>query len=72
LDTVPILISALMQINFGITLLVAPARMADLWPWIMPPLTARVLGAITLVSVPMAVLAVIVNHRPLRLKYGFV
>src|SRR3984957_14711122 len=58
----PILISTLMQINFGITLLVAPARMDDLWPWVMSPLTARVLGAITLVSVPMAILAIAVNR----------
>lgn len=49
-----VLISALMQLAFGITLLIDPARIAEVWPWSMPPLTTRVLGASTLVSVPLA------------------
>ena len=57
-----ILISALMQLTFGITLLLDPSRIAELWPWKLPPLTARLLGASTLVSVPMALLAIGINR----------
>jgi hypothetical protein len=57
-----ILISALMQLGFGVTLLLEPDRIAELWPWQLPPLTARLLGASTLVSVPMALLAVWINR----------
>jgi hypothetical protein len=57
-----ILISALMQLIFGITLLLDPSRIAELWPWKLPPLTARLLGASTLVSVPMALLAIGINR----------
>jgi len=53
-----ILISALMQLSFGIALLLDPSRIAELWPWKLPPLTARLLGASTLVSVPMSLLAI--------------
>lgn len=57
-----IVVSALMQLAFGATLLLDPGRIADLWPWPLPPLTARLLGASTLVSVPMALLAVGINR----------
>jgi hypothetical protein len=57
-----ILISALMQLGFGLTLLIDPDRIAELWPWQLPPLTARLLGASTLVSVPMALLAIWINR----------
>ena len=57
-----ILISALMQLIFGLTLLLDPSRIVELWPWKLPPLTARLLGASTLVSVPMAVLAIGINR----------
>jgi hypothetical protein len=57
-----ILVSALMQLAFGATLLADPSRIAELWPWPLPPLTARLLGASTLVSVPMAVVAVWINR----------
>ena len=57
-----ILISALMQLTFGITLLLDPSRIAELWPWMLPPFTARLLGASTLVSVPMSLLAVGINR----------
>src|SRR4029078_2162834 len=57
-----ILISALMQLSFGIALLLDPSRIAELWPWKLPPLTARLLGASTLVSVPMSLLAVGINR----------
>lgn len=57
-----ILLSALMQLGFGLTLLLDPDRIAELWPWKLPPLTARLLGASTLVSVPMALLVVWINR----------
>lgn len=57
-----ILISALMQLSFGIALLLDPSRIAELWPWKLPPLTARLLGASTLVSVPMSLLAIGINR----------
>jgi hypothetical protein len=58
-------VSAIMQLGFGITLMADPARIADVWPWTMPPLTARVLGASTLVSVPLALLSVGINRYAL-------
>ena len=57
-----IVLSALMQLMFGATLLFDPGRIAELWPWPLPPLTARLLGASTLVSVPMAFLIVWINR----------
>jgi hypothetical protein len=57
-----IVLSALMQLGFGATLLFDPDRIAELWPWKLPPLTARLLGASTLVSVPMAALIVWINR----------
>jgi hypothetical protein len=57
-----ILISTLMQLGFGLTLLVDPSHIADLWPWSLPPLTARLLGASTLVSTPLALLSIGINR----------
>ena len=57
-----IAISALMQLGFGVTLLIDPSRIADLWPWPLPPLTARFLGASTLVSIPLAFLSIGINR----------
>ena len=57
-----IAVSALMQLVFGVTLLVDPSRIAELWPWPLPPLTARLLGASTLVSIPLAFLSVGINR----------
>ncbi|MDH3579841.1 MAG: hypothetical protein OEM91_04360 [Hyphomicrobiales bacterium] len=54
--------SILMKMVFGVTLLVDPSQIAELWPWPLPPLTARLLGGSTLVSVPLAVLSVGVNR----------
>jgi hypothetical protein len=62
-----ILASALMQLVFGLTLLIDPSRIADLWPWPLPPLTARLLGASTLVSIPLAILAVFINRYAMAL-----
>ena len=57
-----IAISALMQLGFGIALLLHPARVSELWPWTLPPLTARLLGASTLVSIPLAFLSIAINR----------
>lgn len=57
-----ILISAIMKIGFGITLLVDPGQIKSVWPWPLPPLSARLLGASTLVSVPMAILSIGINR----------
>ncbi len=51
-------VSAIMQLGFGVTLLFDPGRIVEVWPWPLPPLTARILGASTLVSVPMALICV--------------
>jgi len=55
-------ISALMQLGFGIALLLHPARISELWPWTLPPLTARLLGASTLASIPLAFLSIGINR----------
>ena len=55
-------ISALMQIGFGLTLMVGPSQIGHVWPWVMPPLTTRILGASTLVSVPLALLSIGFNR----------
>lgn len=59
---VVIAISAAMQAVFGATLLYDPSAIADVWPWSLPPLSARLLGASALVSVPMSFLAVVINR----------
>jgi hypothetical protein len=51
-----------MQLGFGIALLLHPARISELWPWTLPPLTARLLGASTLVSIPLAFLSIGINR----------
>ena len=58
-------LSTVMQLVFGVMLFVDPGRIDDLWPWAMPPLTARVLGASTLVSIPLAFLAIGLNRYAL-------
>jgi hypothetical protein len=57
-----LLISALMQIGFAFTLLLNPAAIGGLWPWPLTPITARLLGASTLVSVPLAMLTIYFNR----------
>ncbi|MGE3626257.1 MAG: hypothetical protein AB7G34_07775 [Hyphomicrobiales bacterium] len=59
---VVVLASTLMQLVFGLTLFYDPSRIADVWPWPLPPLSARILGASTLVSVPLALFALHVNR----------
>ncbi|ARQ01570.1 hypothetical protein [Pseudorhodoplanes sinuspersici] len=55
-------VSAVMQLGFGLTLMIDPAQIGTIWPWSMPPLTTRILGASTLVSVPLALLSVGINR----------
>lgn len=57
-----VLVSAVMQLGFGLTLLVDPGQIKTVWPWPLPPLSARLLGASTLVSVPLAILSVSINR----------
>jgi hypothetical protein len=57
-----LIVPAIGQTVFAITLLVDPSMIADIWPWPMTPISARILGASTLVSVPLAVLAAVVNR----------
>jgi hypothetical protein len=59
---VSLLVSAVAQIGFGVTLLLNPGAIDSLWPWRLTPLTARLLGASTVVSVPLSVLIVVVNR----------
>lgn len=54
--------SIAMKFVFGVTLLVDPSQISGMWPWPLPPLTARLLGASTLVSAPLAVLSVGINR----------
>jgi hypothetical protein len=57
-----LLLSAVMQCIFGMSLLLDPGRIASLWPWALPPLSARILGASTLVSIPLAIFSIGVNR----------
>lgn len=80
-----LIVSGLMQIVFGLRLLADPASLTAMWPWEMTPITARLLGASTLVSVPLALLSVwfnrysaarlpmimIICYRVLQLAAGF-
>ena len=57
-----LVISASMQIMFGLRLLIDPSSLTSMWPWAMTPITTRLLGASTLVSVPLALLSVWFNR----------
>jgi hypothetical protein len=81
-----LVVSATMQVFFGLRLLIDPSSLTAMWPWSMTPVTARLLGASTLVSVPLAFLSVWFNrfsaaripmimilcYRVLQLAAGFV
>jgi hypothetical protein len=54
--------SAISQLVFGITLIINPSAIDRLWPWTLTPLDARLLGASTLVAVPLSVLATLANR----------
>jgi hypothetical protein len=57
-----VLVSAVMQLVFGVTLMADPARILNVWPWPLPPLSARLLGASTLVSIPLALVSIAINR----------
>jgi hypothetical protein len=59
---VVLIVPAFGQTVFALTLLVDPSAVSDLWPWPMTPVSARILGASTLVSIPLAVIPAIVNR----------
>lgn len=44
----------LMQLSFGATVLINPEAINSLWPWPLTTISTRLLGASTLVSVPLA------------------
>jgi hypothetical protein len=81
-----LVVSASMQVIFGLRLLIDPSSLTSMWPWSMTPVTTRLLGASTLVSVPLAFLSVWFNrfsaarlpmimilcYRVLQLAAGFV
>lgn len=81
-----LVVSGLMQIVFGLRLLIDPSSITSMWPWPMTPVTARLLGSSTLVSVPLALLSVgfnrysaarlpmimIIAYRVLQLAAGFI
>jgi hypothetical protein len=54
--------SALSQIYFGLTLVFNPSASSNLWPWKLTPLDARLLGASSLVAVPLSLLASLANR----------
>jgi hypothetical protein len=54
--------SALSQIYFGLTLVINPSASNHLWPWKLTPLDARLLGASSLVAVPLSLLASFANR----------
>jgi hypothetical protein len=58
-----LLLTGLMQFGFGLTVLLSPATINTVWPWPLSPLSARLLGASALVSVPLSVVTAILNRR---------
>jgi hypothetical protein len=52
-----LVVMAVMQLIFGVTLLIDPSALTSMWPWPMTAVTTRLLGASTLVSVPLALLS---------------
>jgi hypothetical protein len=57
-----LILVALSQISFGVTLLLNPAAIGSVWPWALTPITTRVLAASTLVSVPLEIIPALVNR----------
>ncbi len=57
-----LLFTGLLQAALGITLLLNPAAINGLWPWPLTPITARLLGASSLVSMPLSFLAALANR----------
>jgi Na+-translocating ferredoxin:NAD+ oxidoreductase RnfD subunit len=57
-----LILTAVMQTVFAFTLLANPAAINDVWPWKLTAISARILGASTLVSVPLGGLTVLLNR----------
>jgi hypothetical protein len=57
-----LLVTGLMQFSFGLTVLLNPGAIDGLWPWPLSPISARLLGASSLVSVPLSILTAVVNR----------
>jgi len=57
-----LLFTGLLQALLGITLLLNPAAVNGLWPWALTPVTARLLGASSLVSMPLSILSAVGNR----------
>jgi hypothetical protein len=57
-----LLLTGLMQFSFGLTVLLNPGLIADLWPWPLSPVSARLLGASSLVSVPLSIFTALLNR----------
>jgi hypothetical protein len=54
--------TGLLQAGLGIALLLNPAAIHGLWPWSLTPITARLLGASSLVSMPLFILSAAGNR----------
>jgi hypothetical protein len=54
--------TGLLQAGLGIALLLNPAAIHGLWPWSLTPITARLLGASSLVSMPLSILSAAGNR----------
>jgi hypothetical protein len=58
-----LLVTGLLQLGFGLTVLLSPAAINSVWPWTLTPLSARLLGASALVSVPLSIFTALLNRR---------
>ena len=54
--------TGLLQAILGLTLLINPGAINGVWPWALTPITARLLGASSLVSMPLSLLAARANR----------
>jgi hypothetical protein len=57
-----LLFTGLLQAGLAITLLLNPAAINGVWPWPLSPIAARLLGASTLVGVPLFILSALGNR----------
>ena len=57
-----LLLTGLMQFSFGLTVLLNPGLIGEVWPWPLSPLSARLLGASSLVSVPLSIFTALANR----------
>ena len=53
---------SLLHTILGLTLLLNPGAISGVWPWALTPITARLLGASSLVSMPLSMLAASANR----------